>query len=133
MATNAPAHGTPFRRAPEEGLIDKAHPIRVGARSGICASTEKDREAGFQLVSAMDFEDIGAAGAGERIRQRVCDAPLHISVDIDALDPAHASGTGTPATGGLSSREPLGLRRLGGATVAGADVFEVSPAFEPAT
>jgi agmatinase len=67
------------------------------------------------------------------MRARVGDAPLYVSVDIDVLDPAHAPGTGTPEAGGLTSRELLGLvRGLGGATLVGADVVEVSPAYDQA-
>lgn len=128
-------HGTPFRRASEEGLIDKAHSIHVGTRGGIYARTDldDDREAGFELVPAMDVEDIGVAGAAERIRQRVGDAPVYVSVDIDVLDPAHAPGTGTPEAGGLSSRELLGmLRRLAEINFVAADIVEVAPAYDHA-
>jgi agmatinase len=128
-----PTHGTPFRRASEEGLIDNAHPIRAGTGSGIYASTKEDREPRLRLVSAMDFGDIGAAGAAERISQRVGDAPAYISAGIDVLDPEHAPGTGTPGIGRLSSREPLGtLRRLAGTNVVGADVLEVALAYDHA-
>ncbi len=128
-------HGTPFRRASEESLIDKAHSIHVGTRGGIYASTDldEDREAGFQIIPAMDFEGIGVAGAAGQIRQRVQDAPVYISIDIDVLDPAHAPGTGTPEAGGLSSRELLGtLRALAGINIVGADVVEVAPAYDHA-
>jgi agmatinase len=128
-------HGTPFRRASEEGLIDKARSIHVGTRGGIYARTDldDDREAGFQLIPAMDFEDIGVAGTADRIRQRAGGAPVYISVDIDVLDPAHAPGTGTPEAGGLSARELLGtLRRLAGLNIVGADVVEVAPSYDHA-
>ena len=68
-----------------------------------------------------------------RIRERVGDAPLYVSIDIDVLDPAHAPGTGTPEAGGLTSRELLGiLRGLSGMRLVGADVVEVSPAYDHA-
>ena len=81
----------------------------------------------------MEVERAGVEGALARIRERVGDAPLYISVDIDVLDPAHAPGTGTPEAGGLTSRELLGiLRGLAGAPLVGADVVEVSPAYDHA-
>jgi agmatinase len=81
----------------------------------------------------MELEDIGVAGVVRRIRERVGDAPLYISIDIDVLDPAHAPGTGTPEAGGLTSRELLGiLRGLSGLNLVGADVVEVSPAYDHA-
>jgi len=81
-------------------------------------------------VPAMDLERDGVAA---RIRERVGDAPLYISIDIDVLDPAHAPGTGTPEAGGLTSRELLGiLRGLAGKRLVGGDVVEVSPAYDHA-
>jgi agmatinase len=81
----------------------------------------------------MEIERIGVEGTLSRIRERVGDAPLYISIDIDVLDPAHAPGTGTPEAGGLTSRELLGiLRGLAGAPLVGADVVEVSPAYDHA-
>jgi len=81
----------------------------------------------------MDLERVGVDGVAARIRERVGDAPLYISIDIDVLDPAHAPGTGTPAAGGLTSRELLGiLRGLAGTRLVGADVVEVAPAYDHA-
>jgi agmatinase len=128
-------HGTPFRRAAEEGLFLDSRSMHVGIRGPVYAATdlEEDAELGFAAVSAMDVERIGVDGVLARIRERVGDAPLYISVDIDVLDPAHAPGTGTPEAGGLTSRELLGiLRGLAGAPLAGADVVEVSPAYDHA-
>jgi agmatinase len=69
----------------------------------------------------------------DRILERVGDAPLYVSIDVDVLDPAHAPGTGTPEAGGLTSRELLGiLRGLAGLRLAGADVVEVAPAYDHA-
>jgi agmatinase len=81
----------------------------------------------------MELETIGIDGVVTRIRERVGDAPVYISIDIDVLDPAHAPGTGTPEAGGLTSRELLGiLRGLAGTRVVGGDVVEVSPAYDHA-
>jgi agmatinase len=128
-------HGTPFRRASEEGLLDKARSIHVGTRGPLYAPADlrDDEELGFQPLPAMDFESIGVAGAVERIKSRVGNAPLYISVDVDVLDPAHAPGTGTPEAGGLTSRELLGtLRGLADLQIVGADVVEVAPAYDHA-
>ena len=93
----------------------------------------QDAEFGFRIVPAMDLERAGVDGVVDRISERVGDAPLYISIDIDVLDPAHAPGTGTPEAGGLTSRELLGiLRGLAGKHVVGADVVEVSPAYDHA-
>jgi guanidinobutyrase / D-arginase len=128
-------HGTPFRRAAEEGLFLDQASMHVGIRGPVYAQAdlEQDAELGFRTVRAMELEEIGVSGVVQRIRERVGDAPLYISIDIDVLDPAHAPGTGTPEAGGLTSRELLGiLRGLSGLNLAGADVVEVSPAYDHA-
>ena len=128
-------HGTPFRRAAEEGLFLDSHSMHIGIRGPVYAASdlEEDAELGFRTVTAMEIERIGVEGTLSRIRERVGDAPLYISIDIDVLDPAHAPGTGTPEAGGLTSRELLGvLRGLAGAPLVGADVVEVSPAYDHA-
>jgi agmatinase len=92
-----------------------------------------DARLGFQVISAADIADAGVRAAGEAVRARVATAPVYVSVDIDVLDPAHAPGTGTPEPGGLSSRELLALVRLmSGLQLVGADVVEVSPAYDHA-
>lgn len=128
-------HGTPFRRAAEEGLFLEDASLHVGIRGPVYARSdlEEDAELGFRIVSAMDLEHDGIGGVADRIRERVGDAPLYISIDIDVLDPAHAPGTGTPEAGGLTSRELLGiLRGLAGRHLVGADVVEVAPAYDHA-
>jgi agmatinase len=128
-------HGTPFRRAAEEGLFLDSRSMHIGIRGPVYAASdlEEDAELGFRTVTAMEIERIGVEGTVSRIRERVGDAPLYISIDIDVLDPAHAPGTGTPEAGGLTSRELLGiLRGLAGAPLVGADVVEVSPAYDHA-
>jgi agmatinase len=128
-------HGTPFRRAAEEGLFLGGHSMHFGIRGPLYGpwDLEQDAELGFRVIHAMEMESIGVQGVVTRIRERVGAAPLYISIDIDVLDPAHAPGTGTPEAGGLTSRELLGiLRGLAGAKLVGADVVEVAPAYDHA-
>ena len=88
---------------------------------------------GFQVIGSDDFQLDGLAAVIERMRARLGDAPVYVSVDIDVLDPAHAPGTGTPEAGGMTSRELLhSLRGLVGANLVGADIVEVAPAYDHA-
>ncbi|HET9896109.1 MAG TPA: agmatinase [Streptosporangiaceae bacterium] len=126
-------HGTPFRRASEEGLIDKEGCIHIGIRGPLFGEhdLDEDAEVGFQVVSAPEAEELGIAGIAQRIADRVGDRPVYVSVDIDVLDPAHAPGTGTPEAGGLTSRELLGiLRGFAGLNLVGADIVEVAPSYD---
>jgi agmatinase len=128
-------HGTPFRRASEEGLLDRSGCLHVGIRGPLYTGTDlsQDSELGFELVTAPDIEHLGVPGMVERIRQRVGDRPVYVSVDIDVLDPAHAPGTGTPEAGGLTSRELLAaLRSFAELNLVGADIVEVAPAYDHA-
>jgi agmatinase len=131
----AHTHGTPFRRASEEGLLDKDGCLHVGIRGPLYTDADlaEDSELGFQVIPAPDLEDFGVPGMVERIRQRVEDRPVYVSVDIDVLDPAHAPGTGTPEAGGLTSRELLAaLRSFASLNLVGADIVEVAPAYDHA-
>jgi agmatinase len=128
-------HGTPFRRAAEEGLLDRTGCLHVGIRGPLYtgADLDQDSELGFQVISAPDVDQLGVPGMVERIVQRVGDRPVYVSVDIDVLDPAHAPGTGTPEAGGLTSRELLAaLRSFARLNLVGADVVEVAPAYDHA-
>jgi agmatinase len=128
-------HGTPFRRASEEGLIDLTASCHVGTRGPLYSKQdlEDDERLGFSIVSSEYIEEHGVESAIARILQRIGDKPLYVSIDIDVLDPAHAPGTGTPEAGGLTSRELLRiLRALGSQNIVGADVVEVSPAYDHA-
>lgn len=128
-------HGTPFRRASEEGLIDRSGCLHVGIRGPLFTDTDlaQDTGLGFQVVAAPELDDLGAAGVAERIADRVGGRPVYVSVDIDVLDPAYAPGTGTPEAGGLSSRELLAtLRSFARLNLVGADIVEVAPAYDHA-
>jgi agmatinase len=128
-------HGTPFRRASEEGLLDTTACAHVGIRGPLYSDRDllEDQVLGFQVVAAEETEDIGWRGIADRVRQRVGDRPVYVSVDIDVLDPAFAPGTGTPEAGGLTSRELLAiLRSFSGLNVVGADLVEVAPVYDHA-
>ncbi|HEX9853751.1 MAG TPA: agmatinase [Acidimicrobiia bacterium] len=128
-------HGTPFRRAAEEGLFVAGHSIHVGIRGSKYGPEDLQEDAGFgfSVIGTWEIEAIGIDGYVERIRSRVGDLPLYLSIDIDVLDPAFAPATGTPEAGGFSSRELLGiLRGLAGLHLVGADVVEVAPAYDHA-
>ncbi|MFI9560931.1 agmatinase [Nonomuraea endophytica] len=128
-------HGTPFRRAVEEGLLDTSALSHVGIRGPLYGKRdlEEDRRLGFGILTSSDVMRRGVDEVVDILRQRVGDRPLYISVDIDVLDPAHAPGTGTPEAGGLTSRELLEiLRGLADRAIVGADVVEVAPAYDHA-
>jgi agmatinase len=128
-------HGTPFRRAFEEGLLDPEGCLHVGIRGPLYDRDDLTRDAavGFQIVPATEADDLGARGIAERIAARVEDRPVYVSVDIDVLDPAFAPGTGTPEAGGLTSRELLAvLRSFATRNLVGADIVEVAPAYDHA-
>jgi agmatinase len=128
-------HGTPFRRAVEEGLLQLGCSAHVGVRGPLYARSDltDDQGLGFATVTTADVARHGVDEAIDRIRDRVGDRPVYISVDIDVLDPAHAPGTGTPEPGGLTTRElQLILRGLDGVQLCGGDVVEVSPPYDHA-
>ena len=133
---NAPVtHGTIFRRAFEEGLLIEDHSIHVGIRGPIYDQMDLDDDArmGFRIIRAGDLDVIGIDAAVDAVRRRVADVPVYLSIDIDVLDPAFAPGTGTPESGGLTSRELLKmLRKMTGLNIVGADVVEVAPAYDHA-
>ncbi len=128
-------HGTPFRRAFEEGLIDTDALCHVGTRGPLYGTEDLDDDArfGFGIVSSADIYRMGVDAIVEMLRRRVGDRPLYVSLDIDVLDPAHAPGTGTPEAGGATSREILEIiRGLRGLNLVGAEVVEVAPAYDHA-
>ncbi|MCC3276631.1 agmatinase [Arthrobacter sp. zg-Y20] len=128
-------HGTPFRRAVEEGILDTEAISHVGTRGPLYGKKdlEEDRRFGFGIVTSSDVFRQGVDEVVDRLRSRIGSRPLYVSVDIDVLDPAHAPGTGTPEAGGITSRELLEiLRGLRGLNLVGADVVEVAPAYDHA-
>jgi agmatinase len=128
-------HGTPFRRAWEEGLLLRDRSAHVGLRGPLYGRGDlaDDAAMGFLQITTADVARHGTDALVGRLVERVGDAPLYISVDIDVLDPAHAPGTGTPEAGGLTSRELLALvRGLDGLAIVGGDVVEVAPAYDHA-
>lgn len=128
-------HGTPFRRAVEEGILDTEAICHVGTRGPLYGKKDldDDHRFGFGIVTSADVYYKGVAETVAALRERIGDRPLYVSVDIDVLDPAHAPGTGTPEAGGITSRELLEIiRGLRGLNLAGADVVEVAPAYDHA-
>ncbi|NDH65058.1 MAG: agmatinase [Microbacteriaceae bacterium] len=128
-------HGTPFRRASEDGFIDLESCLHVGIRGPLYASTDlsDDKKLGFEVLTSIDMDKLGVEGVIKRMLSRVGSKPVYISIDVDVLDPAFAPGTGTPEMGGLSSREMLALlRSLETVNVIGADIVEVSPQYDNA-
>jgi guanidinopropionase len=127
-------HGTPFRRAIEEGLVNPKRVVQIGIRGSTYSRDERDwpLQHGIRMISIEEFEDLGVDTVIREALRVVCKEPTYISFDIDSLDPAYAPGTGTPEFAGFTSREVnrmlRGLRNL---NLVGADVVEVSPPFDP--
>jgi agmatinase len=128
-------HGTPFRRAVEEGLLDPSRSIQVGMRGSIYdeGDWEDAIEMGFDLVPTDTVRKLGIEETIARIRERVGDARIYVSFDVDFVDPAFAPGTGTPEIGGFTSREAQEfVRGLAGLDIVGCDVVEVLPPYDSA-
>ena len=126
-------HGTTFRRASEEGLLDGEGCMHIGIRGPLYSAKDlvDDKAVGFQIFSSIEFQELGVQEAIKKMIARVSNRPVYISIDIDVLDPAHAPGTGTPEAGGLTSRELLAvIRATAGLNIIGADVVEVAPAYD---
>ncbi len=127
-------HGTPFRRAVEEGLLDTKRVVQIGIRGPVYAEADFDfaRRHGIRWVTAPQLAHEGFKWAIDQLRV-VHGGPVYLSFDIDGVDPAFAPGTGTPEVGGLTSREALELvRSLVDVPLVGADVVEVSPPYDHA-
>jgi agmatinase len=126
-------HGTPFRRAVEEGLIDTSRSVLAGMRGPLYAAADLEypRELGFDVIPSHELAALAPEEYGRRVRERAGTGPCYMSFDIDVLDPAFAPGTGTPEVGGVQPREALALlRSLKGMSFCGFDVVEVSPAYD---
>ena len=127
------SHGTPFRRAIEQRLIDTSAYLQIGIRGP--TSGKQDYEdaiaLGARMITMDEAMGLGLARILKEIKDRVADKPVYITLDIDSIDPAFAPGTGTPEVGGFSSYQVLQLLRgLKGLNIVGADVVEVSPPFD---
>jgi guanidinopropionase len=131
---NLYTHGTPFRRAVEEGLLNPKRCVQIAIRGSYYQPTDFDfaRDAGFRIFTMDEVMDRGIAAVMVETSAIIGDAPVYVSFDIDSLDPAYAPGTGTPEIGGLTTREAQrALRALRGKNIIGADVVEVAPPFDP--
>lgn len=126
-------HGTPFRRAVEEGLVDVDHSIQVGMRGPLYGpeDIQDAKDLGYEVITMREARELGISEVMNKIHKRVGNKPAFVSYDIDFLDPAYAPGTGTPEVGGPTSFEGLeyvrGLRSL---DIKGFDLVEVLPTYD---
>ena len=128
-------HGTPFRRALEEGLLAPERSFLAGMRGPLYAASDLGdaRDMGFEIVPGDELRALSPAEYGRRVRERVGDGPAFFSFDIDVLDPAFAPATGTPEVAGLLPHEALAfIRSLAGMRFRGFDVVELSPPYDNA-
>ncbi len=128
------AHGTPFRRAVEEGLLDCQRVVQIGLRGTGYSADEFDwsREQGFRVVPAEECWHRSLAPLMAEVRQQLGSGPVYLSFDIDGIDPAYAPGTGTVEIGGLTVPQALEIvRGLRGVQLVGGDLVEVSPPYDP--
>ncbi len=130
---NLYTHGTPFRRAVEEGLIDPKRAVQIGIRGSIYDPSDLDfaKAVGFRIIFIEEFIKRTAEDIIAEAREIVGGGRTYVSFDVDAIDPAQAPGTGTPEIGGFSTFEGQRMiRGLAGLDIIGADVVEVSPPFD---
>ncbi|MEO6918063.1 MAG: agmatinase [Collimonas sp.] len=128
------AHGTPFRRAVEEGLLDCRRVAQIGLRGTGYTAEDFDwcRDQGFKVVQVEDCWNQSLTPLMEEVRARVSGGPVYLSFDIDGIDPAYAPGTGTPEIAGLTVPQALEIiRGAWGLDIVGADLVEVSPPYDP--
>jgi guanidinopropionase len=126
-------HGTPFRRAIEEGLLDPKRTVQIGIRGALYSNRDKDwgLEQGIRVIEIEECHDLGIDGVIAEARRVVGTGPTYLSFDVDALDPVYAPGTGTPEIGGLTTYDAQQmLRGMRGLNLVGGDVVEVSPPFD---
>ena len=127
-------HGTPFRRAIEENLIDPKRTVQVGIRGTNYDSEDRDfaKSEGIRIITIEEFFERGIPDVISEVKSIVGDEKTYLSYDIDFIDPAFAPGTGTPEVGGPNSFQALDVvRKLTGLNLIGADVVEISPPFDP--
>lgn len=128
------AHGTPFRRAHDEQLLDPKRVAQIGLRATGYEAADFDwpREQGWRVVQAEDIWYKSVAPLMQEIRAQMGDGPVYITFDIDSFDPAYAPGTGTLEPGGLTSHQGIELiRGCAGLNIVGCDLVEVSPPYDP--
>ena len=128
------AHGTPFRRAMEEGLLDGNRVVQIGLRGTGYSADEFDwsRDQGFRVVPAEECWHRSLTPLMAEVRQQLGAGPVYFSFDIDGIDPAYAPGTGTVEIGGLTVPQALEIvRGLRGINLVGCDLVEVSPPYDP--
>jgi agmatinase len=126
-------HGTPFRRAVEEGLLRPERSVMAGMRGPLYSANDlaEAREMGFELIGGDELRKLAPGEYGRRVRERVGEAPAFFSFDIDVIDPAFAPATGTPEVAGLFPHEAFALiRSLAGMAFCGFDVVEVAPPYD---
>jgi guanidinopropionase len=131
---NLYTHGTPFRRAVEEELLDPKRTVQIGIRGSIYGAGDMDfaERSGMRVIYMEEFCRLGEEKAIAEARRVAGDGPTYVSFDVDGLDPVFAPGTGTPEIGGLTTREAQHIvRGLQGLNLVGGDVVEVSPPFDP--
>ena len=127
------AHGTPFRRAVEEGLLDPSRVVQIGVRATGYADDdfEWSREQGFRVVQAEECWHKSLTPLMDEVREQVAGGPVYLSFDIDGLDPSVAQGTGTPEIGGLTSIQGIEIiRGCKGLDLVGCDLVEVAPVYD---
>jgi agmatinase len=126
-------HGSTFKRAVEEDLLDAGSSVQAGMRGSVygAGDLQTAAELGFSVIRSEELRELGAERYGGLVREKVGERPVFLSFDIDFLDPAFAPGTGTPEVAGFSTAEALAfVRALRGINLVGADVVEVSPAYD---
>ncbi len=131
---NLYTHGTPFRRAIEEGLLDPRRTIQIGIRGSLYNDSENDwgERQGIRVIDMDEFRSMGVDAVIQEAWRVVGNGRTYVTFDVDALDPVYAPGTGTPEIGGLTTIEAQHMiRGLRGLNLIGGDVVEVSPPFDP--
>lgn len=130
---NLYTHGTPFRRAIEEGILDPQKIVQIGIRGSVYAADEHQwaKDQGIRIIYIEEADRLGPQGVVDEVHRILGDTPCYVTFDIDGIDPSMAPGTGTPEIGGFTTREAQTMvRGLAGLNIRGADVVEVSPPFD---
>lgn len=128
------SHGTVFRRALEEGILDPSRVIQAGMHGSLYSPEDEGfgRELGLETVPWSELASLSGEEFGARVRARVAGGPTFLTFDVDFVDVAFCPGTGTPEVGGPTSAQALGyLRALTGIELVGCDVVEVAPQYDP--